>query len=200
MDFTREQIELVVKRKGFKWFDDTGAKNFDVNIIGIRNSSVGQSVTNLFDDRITISYKENGQWKFYSWFATTDPGKKGVLESRAQGGVARLVPGQYRGCYSIGLHQGRYQALRQVKPVKVYRDDDRNLQFNEKTITEGIYGINIHKAGINSTFVENWSEGCQVFKKSSDFDLFMSIIKKAGEIHGNAFTYTLLNSSDFINV
>jgi len=94
------------------------------------------------------------------------------------------------------LHQGKYQALRQNKPVKVFRDKNKDLVFDEKLIDEGLFGINIHKAGDNSTFVENWSEGCQVFKRSIDFARFMDICNKAAKIHGNGFTYTLINSTD----
>lgn len=192
--YTKEQIEKAVKAKGYVWFE--GAKDFDVNIIGVRNSSTGQKVTNAFDDCITVSYKEGGVWKSHCWMATTDPGKKGMLEGKAKGGVARLVEGQYRGSHGLGLHQGKYEALRQVKPVKVYRDGDRDMEFDEDKIAEGIFGINIHKAGVNSTFVENWSEGCQVFKKAADFEVFMAICRKAAAIHGKSFTYTLIESSD----
>jgi len=80
--------------------------------------------------------------------------------------------------------------------VKVYRDANRDMKYDETKITEGIYGINIHKAGVDSTYVENWSEGCQVFKKSADFESFMSICRKSRDIHGNSFTYTLIGSSD----
>ena len=196
MSYTREQIEGAVKAKGYAWFDDASNKGFDVNIVGIRNSATGQVVTNAFDDTLTISYKENGEWKFHSWPATTDPGKKGVLEYHNAAGVARLVEGQYRGSHSIGLHQGKYEALKQAKNVKVYRDANKDLTYNEDKIQEGVFGINIHKAGVDSTYVENWSEGCQVFKKSADFDAFMIICNKSKNIHGNSFTYTLIESSD----
>lgn len=192
--YTKEQIEGAIKAKGYVWFE--GAKDFDVNIVGVRNSSTGQKVTNLFDDCITISYKENSIWKSYCWPATTDPGKKGMLEGKAKGGVARLVEGQYRGSYSLGLHQGKYKALRQVKPVKVYRDANRDLTYDENKIAEGVFGINIHKAGVSSTYVENWSEGCQVFKRVKDFNEFMVICEKAAAIYSNSFTYTLIQSTD----
>ena len=194
MSYTREQIEAAAK--GYAWFDDAANKGFDVNIVGIRNSATGQVVTNAFDDTLTISYKENGQWKFHSWPATTDPGKKGVLEYHNAAGVARLVEGQYRGSHTIRLHQGKYEALGQAKNVKVYRDANKDLTYNEDKIQEGIFGINIHKAGADSTYVENWSEGCQVFKKSADFDTFMVICNKSKNIHGNSFTYTLIESTD----
>ncbi len=196
MSYTREQVETAVKSKGYVYFEDVNNKGFDVNIVGIRNSSTGQKVTNAFDDHITLSYKENGEWKFHIWPATTDPGKKGVLEYHNVAGVARLVEGQYRGSHNIGLHQGKYEALRQAKNVKVYRDANKDLNYDENKIAEGVFGINIHKAGADSTYVENWSEGCQVFKKSADFEAFMKICRKARDIHGNSFTYTLIESSD----
>ena len=196
MSYTREQIEASVKAKGYVWFEDSANKGYDVNIVGVRNASTGKKVTNVFDDHLTISFKENGEWKFFIWAATTDPGKKGVLEYHNKDGVARLVPNQYRGSHTIRLHQGKYEALGQQKNVKVYRDANKDLIYDETKITEGIYGINIHKAGQDSTWVENWSEGCQVFKRVKDFDEFMKICKKSAKIHGNSFTYTLIESSD----
>ena len=73
---------------------------------------------------------------------------------------------------------------------------EKDLKFDELKIDEGVFGINIHKAGADSTYVENWSEGCQVFKRSKDFDEFMKIINKAKDFYGNHFTYTLLESKD----
>ena len=57
--YTREQIEAAVKAKGYKWFDDTNNKGYDVNIVGVRNDDTGNQVTNKFDDCVTISYKKN---------------------------------------------------------------------------------------------------------------------------------------------
>ena len=192
--YTREQIEKAVKAKGYAWFE--GAKDFDVNIVGVRNSSTGNKVTNVFDDHMTVSYKEGGEWTFKTWPCTTDPGTKGVKEFHNAAGVARLVEGQYRGSHTLGLHQGKYEALKQAKNVKVYRDANKDMTYDESKIQEGIFGINIHKAGADSTYVENWSEGCQVFKKSADFDAFMAIVRKSRDIHGNSFTYTLIESTD----
>ena len=197
MGYTREKVEAAVKAKGYVYFEDTGNKGFDVNIISIRNSSTGQKVTNVFDDLLTLSYKdETGAWKYHEWVVTTDPGKKGVMEYHNKAGVARLVEGQYRGSHSIGLHQGKYEALKQAKNVKVYRDPNRDMTFDETKIAEGVFGINIHKAGADSTYVENWSEGCTVFKKAADFEEFMKICRKARDKHGNSFTYTLIESND----
>lgn len=192
--YTKDQIEKAVKSKGYVWFE--GAKDYDLNIVGVRNSATGNKVTNAFDDVITVSFKENGVWAYKEWANTTDPGTKGVKEFHNAAGVARLVEGQYRGSHTIGLHQGKYEALRQTKPVKVYRDANRDMTYDETKIQEGIFGINIHKAGVDSTFVENWSEGCQVFKRAADFEEFMTICRKAAKIHGATFTYTLIESND----
>ncbi len=198
--YTREQIKTAVITKGYVWFDDTANKGYDVNIIGVRNNApnIADKVTNVFDDYITISFKdENGVEQFYCWNATVDPGKKGVQQFSNKNGVARLVPNQYRGVWAIDKHQGKYTALCQRNGnVTVYRDADKNLTFDESRLDTGMFGINIHKAGQDSTWVENWSEGCQVFKRVKDFDEFMKICQKARKIWGNKFSYTLIESTD----
>lgn len=199
-DITLEKIKKTMDEKDYKFFEDPSNKGYDVNIISVRNSDTGTKVTNLFDDAITISFKVNGNWVFYVWAGTTDPGKKGVLEFHNSKGVAILVPGQYRSSHIIRKHQGKYDAVCQNKAVKVYRDRDKDLVFDmdAKTIDDGVFGINIHRSNpkTESTYVENWSEGCTVFKRVKDFNEFMSICKKAMKIHGNSFTYTLLESKD----
>ena len=199
MAYTKEQIEKAVIAKGYKWFSDDANKGFDVNLVGVRNSATGKKVTNLFDDTLTLSFKEGGVWKFYEWKITTDPGRKAVLEYHNPNGVGRLVPGQYRGVWKIDLHQGKYKALCQrLGNVKVYRDKNKDMTFNETVIQEGLFGINIHRSNpkTESEYVENWSEGCQVFKRVKDFNEFMAICEKAAAIHGNKFSYTLIESAD----
>jgi|TARA_Y100000310_G_scaffold236277_1_gene239448 hypothetical protein len=195
----REQIEDSVKAKGYRYFI---GDNYDVNIVGVRNSSTDDKITNKFDDHITLSYKIDDEWKFHCWEATTDPGAYWMEHPMNKDGCAILVPGQYRGSHKIRLHQGKYQALGQKKPVKVYRDDDRDNEYDtdEDSITEGIYGINIHRSNPydESYYVNKWSAGCQVFKRIEDYKLFMNICHKAKDIWGNSFTYTLLESKDII--
>ena len=202
MDFTREKVKEVIVSKGYKWFNDNNNKGYDVNIIGIRNSETDGKVTNHFDDTLTLSYKDAaGEWKFHQWEATTDPGQYWIENPMNKDGCAILVPGQYRGSHKIRLHQGKYEALGQRRPVKVYRDNDRDLEYDtdEATITEGVYGINIHRSNpyTESYYVNKWSAGCQVFKKVDDFHEFMEICRKARDIWGNTFSYTLIESKDF---
>ena len=193
--YTAAQIKTAVISKGYKWFE---GKDYLLNIVGARNSETGQKVTNLFDDHITLTYTVNGEEKFHCWPATTDPGTKGVMKFGNKAGVARLVEGQYIDSHIMRLHAGKYEALGQNKPVKVFRDADRNMVYAEDRTQEGLFGINIHKAGADSTFVENWSEGCQVFKRSADFEEFMAICRKARTANGNKFSYTLIESNDVV--
>ena len=196
MTYTREQIEKAVKSKGFAWFENG---DLNLNIVGVRNSATDTKVTNLFDDCLTLSYKLNGVWQFHCWQNTTDPGTKGVLKFGNSRGIARLVPDQYRGVYSISLHSGKYQALCQrLGNVTVWRDKNRDLVYDQVVKDTGMFGINIHRSNpkSESSYISNWSEGCQVFKKVKDFNEFMKICKKAVKIYGNHFTYTLIESTD----
>lgn len=193
MSYTKEQIEQAVKSKGFVWFNS--AKDYDVNIVGVRNLKSGKKVTNEFDDALTLSYKVNGIWQFHQWTITTDPGKKPTEILRSLRGVARLVPGQYRGVYAVSMHNGKYQALCQrLGNVSVYRDNNKDKIQDEKVIDSGVFGINIHRSSIykDPSYVDYFSEGCQVFRYNANFVEFMKIINKAKDAFGNKFTYTLI--------
>ena len=202
--YTREQVESTVKSKGYKWFEDINNKGYDVNIVGIRNSKTKGRVTNAFDDCITISYKIDGEWQFHCFPCTTDPGSHWVKNILSEQGVAILKPNQYRGSHKLRLHQGKYLALGQKKPVTVYRDNnlDSNYDLDESKTETGIFGINIHRAtgrsGGKSTRIDKWSAGCQVIADNDDWHQFLDICQSAREIHGNSFSYTLLESKEII--
>jgi hypothetical protein len=70
--------------------------------------------------------------------------------------------------------------------------------MDPESISEGIYGINIHRSNPHneSTQIDKWSAGCQVFANPSNFETFMRVCNKAKEAWGNSFTYTLLESKD----
>ena len=205
MKYTREKIEEVMASKGYKYFLDNSHKGYDVNIIGIRNSNTKNRVTNAFDDIITISYKdEDNEWQYYEFDCTTDPGTHWVEHPMMEKGVAILKPGQYRGSHKIRLHAGKYTALGQKKDVSVYRDSNKDNQYdlNESKVDTGLFGINIHRATGKSSGksirVDKWSAGCQVIAKNSEWHQFLGICQTAREIHGNSFSYTLIESKDLV--
>ena len=202
--YTREQIETTVKAKGYKWFEDNSNKGYDVNIVGVRNSETNGRVTNAFDDCMTISYKVEGEWKFHCFPCTTDPGTHWVENILNDRGVAILKPGQYRGSHKLRLHQGKYLVLGQKKPMKLYRDANLDGKYDliEESVREELVGINIHRAtsraGGKSSRIDKWSAGCQVIADNDDWHEFLDICQAAREIHGNSFSYTLLESKDIV--
>jgi hypothetical protein len=193
------QIELIKKvlaKKNYLFFENG---NYNLNLIGIRTKG---TTAGKYDDYMVAIYKDNsGNWVLNHWNITTDAGTHWLKNPMNRKGTALLVPNQYRGCWTIGLHQGRYKALSQFKPVKVYRDNNRDaiLDFNTATIDEGMFGINIHRSNPNreSLINEKWSAGCQVFADPYDFAEFLFIIDESAKRYGDKFTYTLITEDDF---
>lgn len=199
--YTKDQIESAVKAKGYRWFENG---DYNLNIVGVRNSDTNNEVTNKFDDCMTVSYKVDGLWRSHCFKCTTDPGKHWIENLLNESGTAILKPGQYRGSHKIGLHQGKYEALRQVKPVTVYRDNNLDDCYDmlEENLQEGIFGINIHRAtkyaGRASTQIDKWSAGCQVIASNDDWHEFMDLCHRGKDAWGNSFTYTLIESDDIV--
>ena len=190
-------FENLFKNKGYAYFTN-GAYN--LNIIGVRAS--GAVITNSFDDILLIIYKTpTGTWNRQIYQITTDSGQFYMNKPCNSKGTAILVPGQYRGAYKIGLHRGKYKALCQNKPVKVYRDNNKDsvYDYDPNSLDEGMFGINIHKAGTLSKRVNTWSAGCQVFASETEFRAFMNYCDKQIKYgHGDTFTYTLLKEEDLV--
>lgn len=187
-------FQKIFARKGYAFFTKG---EYNLNIIGVRHK--GSKVTNHFDDCLVVIYNTPNEQNVKRVFVcTTLPGKKAMEHPMQIKGTAILKEGQYRGAYQIGYHKGKYKALCQKKPLPVYRDGNKDDKFdlNPISIDRGIFGINIHKAGDNSTLVDGWSYGCTVLAKSLDFNALMRLVEKSANIYGNSFTYTLINEED----
>ena len=162
-----------------------------LTLVGIRNSQVR---LNTFNDLFVLicPTRSNG-YEVRQYLATTFPGTPNLIKPVNPKGTAVLVPGVYKDCYALGLHKGRYEALVQVRPVKVWRDNDKD-EVPEKTqyIDEGLFGINIHRASSTSLLIGQDSAGCQVIKRRADYDEFIDYCNKHKADHGNKFTYNLI--------
>ena len=183
----------ALQRKGYKFFEGY----LNVNVIGVRSTN---GRVNEFDDFLYLLFHDKrGNEIIRQYPITTEPGLTMLNAPINSKGTAILMPDQYRSAYSIDLHAGKYEALCQrLGEVCVYRDNDKDDDIDLDQIVDcGYFGINIHKAGLDSIEVNNWSAGCQVFKRAYDFDDFMRWIKKSARIYGNAFSYTLLLDTDF---
>ena len=118
---------------------------YNLNLFGIR--AKGGRI-NKFDDLLGCAYREadDGPWRVAYWPATTDPGLYWLQHPMNVSGTAILMPGQYRGAYEVGFHLGKYRALVQRRPVRVWRDNDRDSTMTyggHDDIDEGLFGINI---------------------------------------------------------
>ena len=189
-------FKTLFEEKGYAYFTKG---NYNLNIIGIRSNN-NRRVTNKFDDVLVVIYRDNNDIIVRKCFdITTEPGSYYMKNPITTKGTGILVPNQYRGCWKIGLHQGKYKALCQCKPVELYRDNNKDDIFDiePETIECGIFGVNIHKAGNNSTQIDKWSAACQVFANSTDFATFMKLCtNQIDNGMGKTFTYTLLNEED----
>lgn len=190
-------LPAVMRRKGYSFFTNG---YWNLNIIGIRKDN-NKKITNRFDDILVVIYRNKEGWQKEYFNITTEPGDYYMRKNLGNPkGTAILVPGQYRGCWKLGLHNGKYKALVQQKPVKVYRDGNKDdvYDLNPETINKGLFGINIHRSdrGFTRSTVDMYSAGCQVFNNPKDFDRFIEICQKQSSNFGNSFTYTLLDEAD----
>lgn len=175
--------EISVRRL-IEEYSKHGYQLQDVTLTGWRNLN---GRVNHFDDFISVYNYVTGEFSVYS--ATTMPGIFWLKKLLNPKGTAILAPGQYHHAYAVGYYRDRL-ALRQVRPVTVYRDynlDDK-YDIDESTIERGLFGLHIHGAGNRSSFVDVWSAGCQVFQKYDDLlDMCTKFLSNL-----NKYTYTLL--------
>lgn len=117
-------------------------------------------------------------------------------------GLGILKPAQYINTFQKGYFpsSGKYKemALRAVSNQIAYRDnkwdsDLINYSFEE----EGMFYMHIHRGYPGGELVNNWSEGCQVFRSKKDISTFEKFVDKHIENHNNQFTYTLITSDDY---
>jgi len=172
-----EELQLQFTKLGYKWLP--------FQIVGIRSKA---DSPNKFDDLIGLVEKDNITW----FTGTTNPGTHWLKNLLNPKGAALLKPNQYLDTWKLALHQGKYEALCQRKPVIVYRDSNKN-NFAEETavVDTGLFGINIHRANpsVISTIIDKWSAGCQVLNNPLDFNFLLKRCKESGL---KDFSYVLL--------
>lgn len=192
---TYQELKKACRDKGYLWF---GPRPYDLNVIGIRNEN---RIAGKFDDTFCVAYIDiNGNERVFVCPCTTDPGPYYLQRTLTPKGCAILKPGQYLGAYQIGLHRG-YVALRQIKPVTVFRDNNKNtiLDWSAVPTETGMFAINIHRnlAGGIAKEVGQFSAGCQVIQSADDHAYELSLVRRQKLVIGtDIVSYTLLEESD----
>jgi len=176
-NYTVAELKSEFSRLGYKWSE--------FHIVGIRSKA---NEANKFDDLIGIVNGTTVKW----YKATTNAGTYWLLNPSNVDGTAVLKCAQYIDSWAIGLHQGKYKALKQIKPVTVHRDGDHDaIAEEEGKLDTGLFGINIHRANETATSVnvDKWSAGCQVIANGIEYKEFINTCDNSKI---NFFTYTLL--------
>ena len=190
-----EILDRIEEEYGFAVFD--GEEDYDLNIIGVRseNREAGR-----YDDELVICYKVGGKWKEERFPCTTDPGVYWLKNGRKSGTAIVKHPQQMRGAYSIGLHKGKHECLRQMKPVDYWRDDNKDsiLDFeNSGPVYRGVIHVNIHRSSAwrdtTDEAIGQYSAGCTVLSSPENMERVLWLCRKQIE-HNNwqRFTYTLI--------
>lgn len=187
------RIEKLYKEKGY-----TKEKNNSLNLIGVRMS---HKYTNKFTDFYIFCYP-NSHTITRIVPCSTKPGLYGlgnIFNPRwimGKFGTAVMKPGQYKEAYTLqsGWWSGR-PFLYQVGRVEIYRDGNKDLKIDREIKQSGFFGINHHSwKNFISNFVNNLSQGCQVFKaRVLDY-----VVPYWRSFNGAKISYTLILHKELI--
>lgn len=84
--------------------------------------------------------------------------------------------------YGNHPYRGGKPAYRQSKAWPYFRDNNKNNKAEEigKELS-GVIGANIHRAGVNSTVIKNWSTACLVTANLAKFQAWLDFMIKKGK-------------------
>lgn len=148
-------------------------------LVGIQSQA---DAFNRFDDLFYLFYGDSLK---VQTTGTTNAGKNALLNFEKEGlsGAAVWKTDEYyQDLFIPGLHKGRMKCLRQNKPIKYYRDNDKDEKAEEiGELHTGIIGANFH--GVDyaenstkiSTQINGWSWACQVCNVMADYNKIISL-------------------------
>jgi hypothetical protein len=190
---TLTAIESAFEKK--RW--PLPAKEGEAVVYGVRSKNA--TADDRFECVIGVMWIHGGERKLAAFQGTTIPGVYWLKNLMSPAGTAILCEGYHKDSWEIGTHKGK-PALVQRLPVPVYRDKNRDLNYDidPSTIDIGMFGIDIHRAVLGgiSTIIGQWSAGCQALSRSIDMDFILGICDNARVTFGNKFSYALLKESD----
>ena len=161
-------------------------------ILGVRSE---EDAVNRFDDKFYIF---KGEKFIMVTTGTTNTGIKGLkgYDTYNKYGVAVVKADEwYYQVWKFGKHRGKMDALRQVKPIKYFRDGDKDNKSEEiGKEYSGIIGINFHCNTYNKRdekikeLIGGWSLGCQVVNNITKYYTIIDLVKKQDNV-----SFCLLN-------
>lgn len=160
-------------------------------ILGVQSN---EDTYNRFDDKFYLFLGE----KFITVVSgTTNAGTTGLknYDRYNRNGVLVVKTNEwYYDLWKPGYHRGRMPALRQNKPIKYFRDWNKNTSIEEiGEVREGMRGINFHTVLYqkNLSFIRKWiggwSVGCQVVNNVGRYYRILDTVW-----HQDTVTYCLI--------
>jgi hypothetical protein len=130
-----------------------------------------ENLTNSFDDFCIMVINSKIE---YVCKATTTAGDHYIFNPITSGGItgtAITAPQQIVESHEFTTSKD-WKTLwlgmpyfKQIKPLDIYRDWNKDRKIDSLKKTFGIYGINLHQMGIGN-FINNWSAGCNGTSKT----------------------------------
>ena len=140
---------------------------------------------NVMDDKFYVLL---GGQMVIATTGTTNSGANALLnfdKAGLSGAAVWKTDEFYSDLYSYGLHKGKMPALRQVQPVKYYRDSDKDHKAEEQgQLYSEIRGFNFHgvdydpDSKVVKTNIGGWSWGCQVVNNMRDYRIIIELIRR----------------------
>ena len=171
-------LQKVQKLPSFKGFPN------DYWLLGVQSN---EDTYNTFDDKI---YLFHGTQFILVASATTNAGSTGLknyTKYNSKGCAVIKTNEWYPNLWAYGLHRGKMPALRQVGPIKYYRDGNKNNYAEQMgKLYEGVIYANFHTAsysqrvGIIRWLIGGWSVACQVVNNATKY---YEIIKRTKNQH-----------------
>ncbi|CAB4153028.1 hypothetical protein UFOVP611_43 [uncultured Caudovirales phage] len=149
-------------------------------LLGVQSD---EDAFNVFDDKF---YLFHGETFIMVTSGTTNAGKNGLLKYNEYNpeGVAVIKTNEwYYDVWKFGLHRGKMEALKQVRPFLISRDGDKDQQIDEGKSLPVICGINFHANTYNMAneeikqIIGEWSLGCQVVNNTPKYNKIIEFVK-----------------------
>lgn len=172
----KQLLDKAASLPSFKGFPD------GYWILGIQSD---EDKFDTFDDKF---YLFKGKEFIMVTSGTTNAGKTAIFgyEKYNKLGVAVIKTNEwYIDLWQSGLHQGKMKALRQISPIKHYRDNNKNTKIEEiGELYNSIIFCNFHTNDYNPLtklikwVIGGWSACCQVCNNPTDYYKILQLIGK----------------------
>ena len=139
----------------------------------------------IFDDKF---YLFKGKQFVLATTGTTNAGKTAIFgfEKYNKKGVGVIKTNEwYDELWQSGLHHGKMKALRQINPIKLFRDNNKNTKIEEiGEVYNEIVMCNFHTNDYNPLtklvkwIIGGWSACCQVCNNPMDYYSILELVGK----------------------